>query len=58
MPIIQLMMKLGFADPVNCNHPKTVEDFFRERSPGSSKLQRSAGVSEIIRSSDRNKRYG
>ncbi|MFS7967904.1 hypothetical protein Hanom_Chr09g00791331 [Helianthus anomalus] len=40
----------------DCNHPKTVEDFFRERSPGSSKLQRSAGVSEIIRSGDRNKR--
>ncbi|KAJ0452117.1 putative transcription factor OFP family [Helianthus annuus] len=42
----------------DCNHPKTVEDFFREKSPGSSKLQRFASVSEIIRLYDRNKRYG
>ncbi|KAM0036337.1 hypothetical protein Hdeb2414_s0014g00425211 [Helianthus debilis subsp. tardiflorus] len=34
-----------------CNHPKTVEDFF---SPRSSKLQRSASVSEIL--GDRNRR--
>ncbi|XP_076902015.1 uncharacterized protein LOC143556627 [Bidens hawaiensis] len=25
-----------------CNHPKTVEDFFKQKSPGSFKLQRSA----------------
>ncbi|KAL8239548.1 hypothetical protein R6Q59_016115 [Mikania micrantha] len=31
----------------DCNHPKTVEDFFRERSPDSSKVQRSSGVSKI-----------
>ncbi|MFS8014036.1 putative transcription factor OFP family [Helianthus anomalus] len=42
----------------DCNHPKTVEDFFRERSPGSSKICCPAGVSEIIRLGDRNKRYG
>ncbi|XP_076939934.1 uncharacterized protein LOC143608919 [Bidens hawaiensis] len=38
------------------NHPKTVEDFFRERSPASSKLQISAGGSQILRSGDRNRR--
>ncbi|XP_073277281.1 uncharacterized protein [Primulina huaijiensis] len=35
----------------SCNHPKTAEDFFhgKERTPTSnSKLQRSAGVSEIL----------
>ncbi|KAI7731917.1 hypothetical protein M8C21_033175, partial [Ambrosia artemisiifolia] len=38
----------------DCNHPKTVEDFF---TPASSKLQRSGGVSEILGSVDhRNKR--
>ncbi|KAI3702176.1 hypothetical protein L6452_27902 [Arctium lappa] len=37
----------------DCNHPKTVEDFFRQRTPDSSKLQRSASVSEIPQLSDR-----
>nr|GEV97735.1 ribonuclease H-like domain-containing protein [Tanacetum cinerariifolium] len=31
----------------DCNHPKTVEDFYRQRTPDSVKLQRSATVSEI-----------
>ncbi|GJV18232.1 retrotransposon protein, putative, ty1-copia subclass, partial [Tanacetum coccineum] len=31
----------------DCNHPKTVEDFYRQRTPDSAKLQRSAIVSEI-----------
>ncbi|KAK9077143.1 hypothetical protein SSX86_005479 [Deinandra increscens subsp. villosa] len=39
-----------------CNHPKTVEDFFRQKSPGSSKLQRSASVAEIPQFGDLNKR--
>ncbi|KVI01817.1 uncharacterized protein LOC112500209 [Cynara cardunculus var. scolymus] len=37
----------------DCNHPKTVEDFFRQRTPDSSKLQRSASVSEIPKLGDR-----
>ncbi|CAI9764690.1 unnamed protein product [Fraxinus pennsylvanica] len=43
----------------NCNHPKTIEDFFkeRERTPTSnSKLQRAASVSEVLPFGDRNKR--
>ncbi|KAI7731919.1 hypothetical protein M8C21_033177, partial [Ambrosia artemisiifolia] len=40
----------------DCNHPKTVEDFFTPPS-SNSKLQRSSGVSEILGSVDhRNKR--
>ncbi|XP_076960328.1 uncharacterized protein LOC143636680 [Bidens hawaiensis] len=39
-----------------CNHPKTVEDFFNQTSPGSSKLQRSATASEVSQLSDRNTR--
>ncbi|KAI3755292.1 hypothetical protein L1987_55088 [Smallanthus sonchifolius] len=39
-----------------CNHPKTVEDFFRRKSPGSSKLHRSASVSEIPQLGDQNRR--
>ncbi|KAJ9552383.1 hypothetical protein OSB04_016428 [Centaurea solstitialis] len=37
----------------DCNHPKTVEDFFRQRTPDSAKLQRSASVSEIRQLGDR-----
>ncbi|XP_022866770.1 uncharacterized protein LOC111386542 isoform X2 [Olea europaea var. sylvestris] len=43
----------------SCNHPKTVEDFFKERdrTPTSiSKLQRSASVSEVLPFGDKNKR--
>ncbi|KAL8222690.1 hypothetical protein R6Q57_020089 [Mikania cordata] len=39
-----------------CNHPKTVEDFFRKNSPGSLKLQRSSSVYEIPKLVDRNQR--
>ncbi|KAD4179356.1 hypothetical protein R6Q59_022911 [Mikania micrantha] len=39
-----------------CNHPKTVEDFFRKNSPGSLKLQRSSSVHEIPKLVDRNQR--
>ncbi|XP_071740441.1 uncharacterized protein [Rutidosis leptorrhynchoides] len=38
----------------DCNHPKTVEDFFRHKTPDSSKLKRSTSVSVIP--SDRNSR--
>ncbi|GKA62544.1 hypothetical protein Tco_0762063 [Tanacetum coccineum] len=38
----------------DCNHPKTVEDFYRQRTPDSAKLQRSAIVSEIPKYGDRN----
>ncbi|GJY69935.1 hypothetical protein Tco_0472917 [Tanacetum coccineum] len=38
----------------DCNHPKTVEDFYRQRTPDSAKLQRSATVSEIPKYGDRN----
>ncbi|KAI7726195.1 hypothetical protein M8C21_023991 [Ambrosia artemisiifolia] len=45
-----------FCKP-ECDHPKTVEDFFRQKSPGSSsKLQRSASVSEIHQFGQRNRR--
>ncbi|XP_076959640.1 uncharacterized protein LOC143635777 [Bidens hawaiensis] len=39
-----------------CNHPKTVEDFFKQRTPGSSKLQRSATVAEVSQLSHPNTR--
>ncbi|CAH1423060.1 unnamed protein product [Lactuca virosa] len=40
----------------DCDHPKTVEDFFRQRTPNSAKLPRSVSVSEIPEFSDRNRR--
>ncbi|KAL4580918.1 hypothetical protein LXL04_017124 [Taraxacum kok-saghyz] len=40
----------------DCDHPKTVEDFFRQRSPMSAKHHRSASVSEIPELGDRNRR--
>lgn len=40
----------------DCDHPKTVEDFFRQRTPNSAKLQRSASVSQIPELGDRNRR--
>ncbi|KAL3832951.1 hypothetical protein ACJIZ3_007687 [Penstemon smallii] len=43
----------------SCNHPKTIEDFYKEtqRTPiSNSKLQRSASVSDVPPLGDRNKR--